>query len=279
MAGRVVANLREQCAEREEELEKLLAELDVLNQAKAVRQAELGNLRNKWDQGGLYNTEVKKTTIVDVHGDMSVKENYNQKMVEQVRMKKAAAAAAGTTYVPTAEEERFAGEFEVPEWAKNQERKKIVKETVASDTTKDVKIDSKKQALSAEALRESEKKAVQEKGDVKGMMSKFAMFEQQQEEDPRAKVMKEREARKAKEKVEAAEKAAREAEEKLRAAEEAKKADAQKGMAKLDIKSRFPSLPDEEPTDIAELSTYLNTKKQLLDEELIKVKKQIQNFV
>ena len=73
------------------------------------------------------------------------------------------------------------------------------------------------------------------------------------------------------------EKTKREAEEKRRELEEAEKAKEEAEKKKM-LSKRFPELPDEEPTDTAELTEYLNTKRRLLDEEIMKAKKTIANF-
>eukprot|EP00183_Erythrolobus_madagascarensis_P005703 CAMPEP_0185846856 /NCGR_PEP_ID=MMETSP1354-20130828/2344_1 /TAXON_ID=708628 /ORGANISM="Erythrolobus madagascarensis, Strain CCMP3276" /LENGTH=300 /DNA_ID=CAMNT_0028547065 /DNA_START=6 /DNA_END=908 /DNA_ORIENTATION=- len=299
MAGRLIAGLRERCDEKEEELSELLTELRALEVAKDGRQKELGNLASKWDQGQLYSTEYEITNVVDVHGDMTVSGNYNKKHEEGFKPKpKTSGTVApkkelgpGDRQFSAGKEEEYAGEFAVPEWAKNETKKMIKKETLASKDTKDVRIDSTKNELST-TKTEIKKDVIvdgsETAGKVSGARAMFSQMSQEEEsrDDIKEKMRLKREARKKQEEEdkvneearkkkekEEQELAAREAAEKKRMEEEAEKRRHQKVKV-----GRLPGVPDEEPADPAQLLEYFNKKKDALDEEICKVQNAIKNF-
>uniref|UniRef100_A0A7S0ZBA0 Uncharacterized protein n=1 Tax=Timspurckia oligopyrenoides TaxID=708627 RepID=A0A7S0ZBA0_9RHOD len=303
MAGRMIANLRAQCEEKEDELGVLLGKLHVMQAARAEKQKELGNLASKWDTGDLYSTEYEITNIVDVHGDLSVGGNFNKKNeAAPPKPKKAPAAPVaakpkvGEKGFSVGGEEEYAGEFEVPEWAKNETKKKIMKETIASKDTKDVHIGStmsELQKAKAEAAKKDAMLGAEDaKGKVSNVLSMFNKVEVDEDKDIKEKLKKQREARKLveeqkmkeKEEMMEIEKKKKEEESKMeeemkkKAEEEAKRKEEMENTKKVKI-GKLPGLPDEEPTENVKLMEYLNLKKVILDQEIQRTTKAIQNFV
>eukprot|EP00184_Porphyridium_aerugineum_P005304 CAMPEP_0184702930 /NCGR_PEP_ID=MMETSP0313-20130426/25958_1 /TAXON_ID=2792 /ORGANISM="Porphyridium aerugineum, Strain SAG 1380-2" /LENGTH=277 /DNA_ID=CAMNT_0027163549 /DNA_START=138 /DNA_END=971 /DNA_ORIENTATION=+ len=277
MQSRMADGLRAQCTEKEAELDILLAKLETLQIAKEQRRKELGGLKDKWDQGALYNTEVDKYKV-DVKGDMGAAGAFNKMNEARSPKVQKKAVVEEKKKGPLGVNEQ---EFAVPEWAKNEQRKVIRKETVASEYTKEVDLSSTKQQLATTAVSKDldagKEKYEATKGDVKGVLSRFQ--ELSKEEDPAEKIRKDREERKKREKEEQERLAKMDAEQKRVETELKARAEADAEAKQKRLAYKLPGVPLEEPADPAEKIAYFNKKKDALDQEIIKTKKAIENFV